>query len=236
MEKEIRLLRANEIEVRVSSINEKGVSLLLYVDARADMKILDEVFGVEGWQRRHMMVGDNLYCSILIWDEKKMSWIEKMDVGTAGFTEKEKSLSSDSFKRCCTVVGVGRELYTAPFIWVSADKVDLVRRLDKLYCNTRFSVKDVEYSAEREITALTIVNDKGEEVYKYSKVISYKNGSAKNKKLTKTEIKKLDDELMRTGVSWDEVKERYDVGSSTSDVSPEIYSKLMVALQRTQSA
>ena len=236
MEKEIRLLRANEIEVRVASINDKGISLLLYKDARADMKILDEVYGVEGWQRKHQMVGDDLYCSILIWDDKKQCWIEKMDVGTAGFAEKEKSLSSDSFKRACVVVGIGRELYTAPFVWVPADKVELVRRLDKLYCNTRFSVKTVEYSDEREITALTIVNDRGEEVYNYSKTISYKNYSAKNKKLTKTEIKKLDDELMRTGVSWAEVKERYDVGASTSDVSPEIYNKLMVALQRTKSA
>lgn len=236
MEKEIRLLRANEIEVRVASISEKGVSLLLYKDARADMKILDETFGAENWQRKHTMVGDNLYCSILIWDEKKQSWIEKMDVGTAGFTEKEKSLSSDSFKRASFVVGVGRELYTAPFIWVSADKIDLVRRLDKLYCNTRFSVKSVEYSDDREIIGLTIVNEKGEEVYKFAKSGTVVNSNTKKKKLTKNEIKKLDDELSRTGVAWDEVRERYEVGDSTSDVPPEIYNNIMTALQRTKSA
>ena len=42
----IRLLKADEIECRVSLINEKGLSLLLYKDARVDQKILDETFGI----------------------------------------------------------------------------------------------------------------------------------------------------------------------------------------------
>ena len=49
----IRLLRADEIECRVGMINEKGLSLLLYKDARVDMKILDEVYGPLNWQRSH---------------------------------------------------------------------------------------------------------------------------------------------------------------------------------------
>lgn len=44
--KQIRLLRHDEIECRVGTISDKGLSLLLYKDARADMKILDETFGV----------------------------------------------------------------------------------------------------------------------------------------------------------------------------------------------
>lgn len=40
---DIRLLRADEIECRIGTINEKGLSLLLYKDARADMKILERV-------------------------------------------------------------------------------------------------------------------------------------------------------------------------------------------------
>lgn len=34
----IRLLRADEIECRISMINEKGLSLLLFKDARVDRK------------------------------------------------------------------------------------------------------------------------------------------------------------------------------------------------------
>ena len=41
----IRLLKADEIECRIAMINEKGLSLLLYKDARVDQKILDETFG-----------------------------------------------------------------------------------------------------------------------------------------------------------------------------------------------
>ena len=43
-ENKIRLLKAEEIECRVSSVNEKGVSLLLYKDARVDQRILDKTF------------------------------------------------------------------------------------------------------------------------------------------------------------------------------------------------
>ena len=77
--KEIRLLRADEIECRIGMISEKGLSLLLYKDARADMKILDEVYGTTGWQRRHEVIGGNLYCTVSIWDDAKKQWIEKQD-------------------------------------------------------------------------------------------------------------------------------------------------------------
>lgn len=47
---EIRLLRADEIECRVGTINERGLSLLLYKDARVDQKILDEAwYGIVLW-------------------------------------------------------------------------------------------------------------------------------------------------------------------------------------------
>ena len=86
--KKIRLLMADEIECRIGTINEKGLSLLLYKDARADMKILDEVFGPNNWQRTHEVIGGNLYCNVQIYDEEKKQWISKMDVGTESYTEK----------------------------------------------------------------------------------------------------------------------------------------------------
>ena len=100
-QEQIRLLKAEEIECRVGMISEKGLSLLLYKDARVDMKILDEVYGSSNWQRKHEVIGGNLYCTVSIWDEKKQQWIAKMDVGTKSNTEKEKGEASDSFKRAC---------------------------------------------------------------------------------------------------------------------------------------
>ena len=38
---EFRLLKADEIDVRVAQVKESGCSLLLYKDARVDMNILD---------------------------------------------------------------------------------------------------------------------------------------------------------------------------------------------------
>lgn len=165
----IRLLRADEIECRIGTISENGLSLLLYKDARADMKILDEVFGTMGWQRQHILIGGNLYCIVSVWDEEKKQWIEKMDVGTESYTEKEKGQASDSFKRACVSVGIGRELYTGPFIWVSASKANIRKRQEgnkeKFYTYDKFSVQSISYNDKREITGLAIINQDGIVVY-----------------------------------------------------------------------
>ena len=57
--KEIRLLHADEIECRIASASEYGVSLVLYKDARVDQKILDETFTPFGWKRSHQMIEGN---------------------------------------------------------------------------------------------------------------------------------------------------------------------------------
>lgn len=113
---EFRPLKAGEIEVRINMINDKGLSLLLYKDARCDMNILDETVGAFNWKREHTR--ENANCIVSIWDDEKKQWVSKEDTGTESYTEKEKGLASDSFKRACFNWGIGRELYTAPFIWV----------------------------------------------------------------------------------------------------------------------
>lgn len=161
VEKElIRLLKADEIECRVSIINEKGLSLLLYKDARVDQKILDETFGIFGWKRGHQSIEGNLYCTVEILDKETGQWVAKQDVGTTGYAEKEKSQASDSFKRACFNWGIGRELYTAPFIWIPAGKAEIKSKENRYYCNDRFSVSSIGYSEDREINALMIVNEK----------------------------------------------------------------------------
>ena len=116
---EFRDLRADEIDVRISTFKEgEGMSLLLYKDARCDMNVLDETVGAFNWQRSHSR--DNANCTVSIWDEDKKAWISKEDTGTESNTEAEKGLASDSFKRACFNWGIGRELYTAPFIWLKA--------------------------------------------------------------------------------------------------------------------
>lgn len=169
----IRLLRADEIECRVQTVKEKGFSLLLYKDARVDMSVLDETFGVYGWQRKHEVVNGNLFCTVSIYDKQTGQWVDKQDVGTESYTEKEKGQASDSFKRACFNVGIGRELYTGPFIWISelGDIYD-TKRKDK-YNNPvygvsgNFEVSEIGYNDNREINLLVIMDGKGKVRYRY---------------------------------------------------------------------
>ena len=159
-----RTLLADEIDVRVSTVSVKGCSLLLYKDARADMIILDETVGAFNWMRSHSR--DNANCTVSIWDDKKSQWIAKEDTGSESFTEKEKGLASDSFKRACFNHGIGRELYTAPFIWVNADSVNVQNKVDpktgktKYYTYDKFVVENIAYDDNRNIIELSIINSK----------------------------------------------------------------------------
>ena len=75
MELNFPTLTAKDIECRVASISEKGCSLLLYKDARCDMRILDKVVGPLGWKRSHELIDGKLFCNVSIYDEEKAEWI-----------------------------------------------------------------------------------------------------------------------------------------------------------------
>lgn len=182
IDKKPRLLKADEIECRVGTINGKGCSLLLYKDARVDMKVLDETYGVGNWQRTHEVINGNLFCTIEIWNDRINQWVKKQDVGTESYTEKEKGEASDSFKRAGFNVGIGRELYTSPFIWIQPKEEMKPYNIkdvegkeanefypyktdnygNKVYTTkTTFKVTTIGYDSENKINKLTIVDNKG---------------------------------------------------------------------------
>ena len=166
MEMIFDLLKADEIECRIGTVKQPkgnepgGVSLLLYKDARCDMARLDKTVGAMNWQRSHSR--DNANCTVSIWDESKKVWVSKEDVGVASRTEAEKGLASDSFKRACVNWGIGRELYTSPFIWISGDP-------EKLKWE-RFRVKAIGYDENRSVNALTIVDKRNKVVFQMGKI------------------------------------------------------------------
>lgn len=169
--KEFRLLNADEIEVRVGHTSRdfsKGM-LLLYKDARCDMRILDETVGVTGWQRTHELINNQLFCNVSIYDEDKKCWIVKQDVGMESFSEAEKGRASDAFKRACFNIGIGRELYTAPQIWIN----DLSNKKTKdAWKYKKFRVKEIGYDENRKINQLIIEeyhNYNWQEVFRYPK-------------------------------------------------------------------
>jgi len=231
----VRLLRADEIECRVSTINEKGLSLLLFKDARVDQKILDETFTPFGWRRTHQCIDGNLYCTVEIWDQEKGQWIAKQDVGTMSYSEKEKGQASDSFKRACFNWGIGRELYTAPFIWIPAEKVSIQKKGDRYVTSDRFSVLSIAYHGEREIAALAIVNGKGCKVYEMKpKVNAGRKEPDEVVGITDMQMAVLQQELERTGVLIETVLERYKI-PSIGQMTPDIYRKAIGSLKRSKT-
>lgn len=157
-----RDLTAEDIECRVQSVKQNGLVLLLYKDARCDMRILDETVGAENWQREHYECKGNLFCRVGI-DFGRVNtedktyferWVWKSDCGTESNTEAEKGEASDSFKRACFNWGIGRELYTSPFIWIPADKCNI----NNGKCFDKFSVEKIKIEDKR-ITGLAIWNE-----------------------------------------------------------------------------
>jgi hypothetical protein len=181
----MRLLKANEIQVKVKAVFNSNVMLLIYKDARVDMAILDETYGVENWTCSYREIKGNLFCTISVWDKEKKMWISKEDVGVESRTEGEKGEASDSFKRAGTKWGIGRELYTAPRIYVNLDPTELNGKNVK----TSFYVSDIEY-INREISYLVIVDQRGNIRFTFGKS-EKSQPEIKNGKISKQQAAKL---------------------------------------------
>lgn len=168
-----RLLKNDEISCRVQQVTDSfGAIILLYKDARTDMNLLDETYGPMNWQREHKTIDGNLFCTIKVWDDDKKQWVAKEDVGVESNTEATKGEASDAFKRAGFNWGIGRELYTGPFIFVQLeDGEHQIGKNGKPQASFRFglSVKDITYTDEREIKTLVLVDKKGRERFTYGK-------------------------------------------------------------------
>lgn len=209
--KEFRLLEAEEIEARISTCTAKGVSILLYKDARCDMNILDETVGPMNWQRYHSR--DNANCIVSIWDENKERWIDKEDTGTESFTEKEKGLASDSFKRACFNWGIGRELYTAPFMWVNAAHLKTLEdRNGKWTCRDAFEVTAIEY-IDRHICYVKIKNLKSglEHEFGTPKTDKQKQDEIAKQTISAVKLNALLARCKSEGVSTAKIEKLYNV-------------------------
>lgn len=166
-----RDLRPCEVEARVAQCSEKGASLLLYKTARTDYALLDETVGPERWQCSYFEVKGNLFCDLSVKFED--GWVTKSNCGTESNMEAEKGEASDAMKRAGFAWGIGRELYTAPFIWAPADKLQRLSKNPKSgrwQCFDRFEVTDMTV-ANGEIVGLAISHEgKRDGVYRYGGV------------------------------------------------------------------
>lgn len=216
--KMFRNLKADEIECRIAQIEKTWCSLLLYKDARCDMNILDETVGALNWKRGH--IRDNANCIVSIYDRDKKEWVPKEDTGTESFSEAEKGLASDSFKRACVNWGIGRELYTSPAIFIIPRK-DMIKKgkdgeffeyKEKKYTTkTRFKVEYIDYDENDNIKDLIIRDDK--QNIRFTK-LSEKTEKELNKQIL--EFKKLIEQKEEKDENWERQK-LYDYYGVTSD-------------------
>lgn len=156
-----RDLRADEIECKIATVNEKGVSLLLYKTARTDMQILDETVGAFNWKCEYQEIKGNMYCGLSIKNFlsiDKSEWVEKWDCGVeSAFGDKEKGEASDAFKRAGFKWGIGTELYTSPFIWIKAEDCNIKQVNNTFKCYDKFYVEAIQI-IDKAITGLAIKN------------------------------------------------------------------------------
>ena len=234
--KQIRTLKPDEIEVRVGTIKDTGISLLLYKDARCDMNILDETFGIMGWKRKHEMINRALFCTVSIRDENG-EWVSKQDVGVQSYAEPTKGMASDAFKRACFNIGIGRELYTAPLIWVPIERVYVTKEDGKLKVKDTFYVSYISYDQEgKVIQSLEIRNQHHKIVYQRrerSNTSQQVSTPSTTKKLSDGQMKQLYDEMQRTGVTEQQIITRYHV--SLANLTEIDYKRVMNALKKTDS-
>ncbi len=168
---QIPQLKPSDIEVKVKQVKENGAVALLYKTARVDMAILDTVFGAMNWQCDYREIKGNLYCGIGVRQSPDDDFVWKWDCGIESREDEEgnqkKGEASDSFKRAGFKWGIGRELYTAPFIWLAVEtekKGDGYRLYDRF---AKFTVKKIDYDDFGQISNLTIINQKGNVVFTY---------------------------------------------------------------------
>ena len=200
--RKFRLLKADEIEVKIKQVTEKGAVALIYKTSRVDMDILDETVGAENWQSEYSEIKGNLYCGIGIRDDVS-GWVWKSDCGiesrSDGEGNEKKGEASDAFKRAGVQWGIGRELYTAPFIFLSLPTVANQNGKGYKLKNPflKFEVSEIGYDEAGRITKLSIIDEKRAEVYKYPRKEQNAPQSAKQaakpkaekfEPLTKTEL------------------------------------------------
>lgn len=168
-----RTLRADEIDVRVQQVKKNGAGkvyaqLLLYKDARVDMTLLDEEFGILGWQREHSFKDGKNYCKVSVFDKEHNVWVVKEDIGTPSNTEADKGQASDAFKRACVNLGIGRELYSSPKLVIELGEKEYYvtkdsKNNDVYGASTflSFAVSAIDYDERRNIVAIEIVDNNG---------------------------------------------------------------------------
>lgn len=144
------MIKLSDIKYRVGSTGKTRdggdfATFLIYIDARTAMDELDAKFGELNWQfkwEKDPAATWAIRGILKVWSKSQSEWVEFHDVGypeatkterwdtntseykklTTDDSEWQKDAISDAMKRCAVQVGIGRELYRAPFLYTEEVK------------------------------------------------------------------------------------------------------------------
>ena len=240
MDLKFRGLYPDEIETRVGNVSQRGATLLLYKNARVDMALLDQVVGPMNWQRDHKEVKGNMYCGIGIKDDN--GWVWKWDCGTESNTEAEKGESSDSFKRAGFNWGLGRELYTAPLIFINCETVAegnkyRLKNRSEFYDTKVSKIEYEDYNGSRRISKLEITR-KGKVIFKWQSDTEIREmmAAGETRYATPGEQEELKGLWPKKGVTWKWLCSQLDWDPKNGDITEAFYGKAMKILMELPDA
>lgn len=202
MELNFRTLAPQEIECRVQECKQKGAILLVYKTARVDYAVLDESVGAFNWKIDYREIKGNLYCGISIYDKDKNEWITKWNAGDESDYEKTKGEASDACKRAGFVWGIGRELYTAPFIWINLSEAEVFKNNKggfSVVPSLKFEVSEIGYDAKRNINKLVITDNNG--------AVRYSHGSNKKAQVATVKAEPLAPKVVKTEPTMSKIQQ-----------------------------
>ena len=152
-----RELGPDDIEVRPATIKDGKATLLLYIDSRSVVELMDQAVGPFNWNMEFTQVGDQIIGRMGVWDEEKNTWVVKSDTGSESNIEASKGLVSDIYKRCIARWGL-TDLYSTPRIVVDDDGY-----------GCKWQVGEISWDDKRNCTHITLTNKFGKVMFKWDK-------------------------------------------------------------------
>lgn len=152
-----RELGPDDIEVRPATIKDGKATLLLYIDSRSVVELMDQAVGPFNWNMEFTQVGDQIIGRMGVWDEEKNTWVVKSDTGSESNIEANKGLVSDIYKRCIARWGL-TDLYSTPRIVVDDDGY-----------GCKWQVSEISWDEKRNCNHLTLTNKFGKVMFNWNK-------------------------------------------------------------------
>ena len=126
--------------------------------------------------------------------------------------------------------------------YIPINKVRMGEKNGRKSVKDSFSVKMIQTSADKVITALEIVNQRSEKVFSYQmseaasiRVADSEGEKAQVQRISEGEIQILYAELGRTGVTMQQILKRYGI-ASIQELDQVTYKRALNGLKRTKNA